>query len=146
MLDVRLTEGLGRCAFKDMDYLPAAFRPAMPRMMTCRAPLEHQTCRAAAERADCTAQHVGAKRPCVPGLNRPCCRTGGAMPSLNGAARQEADLGAARPELACGANSLPATRPRIRMKNKRSPAKGEAARPAPCFNDVKARHWKRPNV
>ena len=98
MLDVRLTEGLGRCAFKDMNCLPAAFGPEMPRMMTCRALLERQTCRAAAERADCTAQHVGAKRPCMPDFNRPCCRTGGAMPRLNGATRQEADLGSGRRE------------------------------------------------
>src|SRR5256885_14009313 len=108
MLDVRLTEGLGRCAFKDMNCLPAAFRLAMPRMMTCRALLERQTCRAAAERADCAAQHVGAKRPCVPDLNQPCCRTGGAIAGLNGTTRQETDLGAARPQLACAANSLPA--------------------------------------
>src|SRR5436190_276925 len=89
MLDVPSMEGLGRCAFKDMNCLPAVLRPAMPRMMTCRALLERQTCRAAAERADCTAQHVGAKRPCVPDLNQSCCRTGGAIARLNGTTRQE---------------------------------------------------------
>src|SRR5204862_945563 len=30
---------------------------------------ERQTCRAAAERTDCTAQHVGAKRPCEADLS-----------------------------------------------------------------------------
>jgi len=94
MLHVPSMEGLGRCAFKDMTCLLATPCAAVPRMMTC-APMLRSTCRAAAQRTDCTAQHVGAKRPCAPDLNRPCCGTGGAKTRLNGATRQEACLGAA---------------------------------------------------